>query len=200
MVVQHLLRLTVLLELVEVDLVWLGGLLFVAVGRFRLAVGLHLLAVVADGAVASVYPLLQAVVEARLPDVDHLVRPARDEVVALPAELGGVGVRLQRVLQPSLLAVPHLGGAVLRGRDEIGTVRVEVNALDWPLMPFVDLYDVLRAQVVELDLLVVGAGGDAVAERVELDLVDDSGVLLVGLDGLLGGEVPDVDELVVAGD
>lgn len=30
--------------------------------------------------------------------------------------------------------------------------------------------------------------------------MDDSRVLLVGLDGLLGVEIPDVDELVVAGD
>lgn len=79
-------------------------------------------------------------------------------------------------------------------------MRVEVDALDGSLVPLVDLDDVLRAEVVELDLLVVGAGGDAVAQRVELDLVDDPRVLLVGLDGLAGGEVPDVDELVVAGD
>ena len=44
------------------------------------------------------------------------------------------------------------------------------------------------------------AGGDAVAQRVELDLMDDSGVFLIGLNGFLGVEIPDVDEFVVAGD
>lgn len=199
-VVQHVLGLSVLLELVEIDLLCFVRLLFVLVGGFGLAVGQYLFAVVGDGAIAAVDPFLEAVVEASLPDIDDLVRPTRDEVISLPAELGGVGVRLQSVLQSPLLAVPDLGGSVFGGGDEVGAVRMEVDALDWPLVPLVDLYDMLRAQVVELDLLVVRAGGDAVAEGVELDLVDDSRVLLVGLDGLLGVEIPDVDELVVAGD
>lgn len=77
---------------------------------------------------------------------------------------------------------------------------MEVYAFDWSLVPLVDLDDMLRAQVVQFDLLIVGAGGDAVAEGVELDLMDDTGVFLVGLDGFLGVEIPDVDELIIAGD
>jgi hypothetical protein len=77
---------------------------------------------------------------------------------------------------------------------------MEVYAFDWSLVPLVDLDDMLRAQVVQFDLLIVRAGGDAVAEGVELDLMDNARVFLVGLDGFLGVEIPDVDELIIAGD
>lgn len=199
-VVEHIFWLSVLLEFVEIDLLCLIRLLFILVDRLGLAVRQYLSAVVCDGAIASVDPFLEAVVEASLPDIDDLIGPTGDEVISLPAELGGVGVRFQSVLQSSLLAVPHLGGSVFRGRDEVGAVRMEIYALDWSLVPLVDLDDMLRAQVVQFDLLIVRAGGDAVAEGVELDLMDDTGVFLVGLDGFLGVEIPDVDELVIAGD
>jgi hypothetical protein len=109
-------------------------------------------------------------------------------------------VGLESVLQSSFLTVPDLGCAVLRRTDKVRTMGMEVDALDWALVSLVNLYDMLGTKVVEFNLLVVGAGGNAVSEGVKLDLVDDSIVFLVGLDGLLGGEVPDVDEFVVAGD
>jgi hypothetical protein len=77
---------------------------------------------------------------------------------------------------------------------------MEIYAFHWPIMPLIDLNDVLRPEIVEFDLLIVRAGSNAVAKGVELDLMDHSSVFLIGLDGLLGREVPNVNQLIVAGD
>lgn len=60
-------------------------------------------------------------------------------------------------------------------------MRVEIDALHWSLVPLIDLDHMLRTQVIQLDLFVMRAGGNAVAKGVELHLMDDSRVLLVSL-------------------
>lgn len=65
------------------------------------------------GVVIAVNFFLQAVIESSLPDVDDFIGAARDEVVALPAKLGGVGVGLQGVLKLTFLRVPDLCSSVL---------------------------------------------------------------------------------------
>jgi len=77
---------------------------------------------------------------------------------------------------------------------------MKVYTFDGPLMSLVDLNDMLRPKIIEFYLFVVRTGGDAISKGVKFDLVDDACVLLVGLDGLFGYWVPDVDQFVVAGD
>ena len=76
-------------------------------------------------------------------------------------------------------------------------MRVEIDTLHWSLVSLIDLDHMLRTQVIQLDLFVMRAGGDAVAEGVELHLMDDSRVLLVSLDRFFGVQVPNMDQLIV---
>lgn len=73
----------------------------------------------------------------------------------MPAESRGIGVGLEGVLEPSFLAVPDLGGPVFGRADEVWAMGVEVDALNWPIVPLIDLDDMLRPQIVELYLFIM---------------------------------------------
>lgn len=93
MVVEYLFWLSDCLELVQIDfVVGLGGFLHSFADLFFLGVRNHFFAIGVYRVVASVYLLLQTVVETCFPDVDHFVGTAGDEVVSLSAEFGCVGV------------------------------------------------------------------------------------------------------------
>lgn len=93
MVVEYLFWLSDCLELVQIDfVVGLGGFLHSFADLFFLGVRNHFFAIGVYSVVASVYLLLQTVVETCFPDVDHFVGTAGDEVVSLSAEFGCVGV------------------------------------------------------------------------------------------------------------
>jgi hypothetical protein len=75
---------------------------------------------------------------------------------------------------------------------------MEIDALHWSLVSLIDLNHMLRTQVIQFDLLVMRAGSNAVAQGVELHLMNHSRVLLVSLDRFLCIKVPYVDQLVIA--
>ena len=77
---------------------------------------------------------------------------------------------------------------------------MEINTFNWTLVSLVHLDHVLRTQVVELDLFVMGTRSNAVSQRMEFDLVDHTSVLLVCLDCFLCSEIPNSDHFVITRD
>jgi hypothetical protein len=55
----------------------------------------------------------QTVIKSSFPYMDTFIRAPRDEVIAVPAKLGVVGVALNCVLQLSLLGIPNLCGSIV---------------------------------------------------------------------------------------
>lgn len=75
---------------------------------------------------------------------------------------------------------------------------MEVNRLDWTLVPLIDLNHTLRTDIIQLNLSIVRAGGHTIPQVVELDRMDDPRVLFVRLDLFLLVDVPNVDKLIIA--
>jgi hypothetical protein len=147
-VVEHLLRLSGVLQYVEVESLALLTVLILHFPHFLLSIRHNFFPIRVDSIVTPVYLLLQTVIKTGFPKIDDLIRPSRDKIVALPTELSGIGVRLQSILKSSLLTVPNLGGSVFGRADKIRRMRMKIDTFDWPLMPFINLYDMLRSQIV----------------------------------------------------
>lgn len=91
MVVKNLLRLSSALNFTQVKpitffcILWLFFIFLVLLSIWN-----DLLAVSINSVVTAIDLLLQTIIEACFPDIDDLIRPSRNKVVTLPAELGGV--------------------------------------------------------------------------------------------------------------
>ena len=180
-IVKHIFGVTDLSQLIQINSLWFFYLLLVFILYLLLSIGDDPFAIDADRIITTVDFLFQTIVKASFPNIDHLIRPSRDKIVALPAKLGRIWVRLKSVLKSSLLAVPYLGRSVLRWADQIRTVRMKINTFDWSLMPLVDLNHMLRPKIVKLDLFIMRTRGNTVTQWMKLDLMDNSSMFLVSL-------------------
>lgn len=181
MVVKHFLGVTNLSQLIQINSLWFFYLLLVFVWYLLFCIGDDPLAIDADRIITAVDFLFQTIVKTSFPNIDHLIRPSWDKIVALPTKLGGIWVWLKSVLKPSLLTVPYFGCSVLWWADQIRTVRMKINTFDWSLVPLVDLNHVLRPKIIKFDLFIVRAGSNTVAQWMKLDLMYNPGMFLVSL-------------------
>ena len=76
-------------------------------------------------------------------------------------------------------------------------MRMEINAFDWSFMPLINLNDMLRPQIVKFNLFVMRTRSNTIAKRVKFNLMNNSRVLLIGLNRFFGIQVPDVNQLIV---
>ena len=128
--------------------------------------------------------LLHWIKKSTLPDVNWFLRTTADEVITFTTELGIVRMGFKSVFEFSFLRIPNFCGTIIWWRNQVWTMRVEINRLNWSLMAFVYLNYMLRSQVINLDFLIMWAWGHAIAQWMEFGLMNDTVMLLICLNWL----------------
>ena len=207
MIEDHRLRLTIwVLKLCKTKLGFgnlslrLWSFINFSIGRLRIGDDLFSIVDVAHCWFAWQYFLFHWIVKSALPNVDRFLWTSTDEVVPFTTKFSIIWMSFECIFELSLLWVPYFGRPIVRWWNQIRAMRMKVNWFYWSLMTFVNLNDMLGSQIVKFDFFIMGTRSHTVSQGMKFCLVDDSIVLLISLNWLLGVKVPNNDLFVIARD
>ena len=98
----------------------------------------------------------------------------------------------------SLAQIPDLQLSIVTGREQVGAMGVEVDAVNEVIMGIIVLEEPVASIIEYLDLSVAPAATNAGAIGVELNVTDHTRVVGVGVDELVGLHIPESHCLVIA--
>lgn len=144
--------------------------------------------------------LLLILVKVALPDHDDRIGATGREEVTAGREANSIRralVTVQGVQDVALTQIPDLERRVLTRRQQISTVRVELDTINIFTVGIVALNKPLAANIPDMNSCVLTTGGDARAIRMELHRVDARIVIAEGVDDLAGREVEQLHSPIV---
>jgi hypothetical protein len=74
---------------------------------------------------------------------------------------------------------------------------MKIDTFNRAFVSFVDLNNVLGSKIIKLDLFIMRTRSNAISQRMKLDLMNNSCMFLVGLDGFFCVQVPNMDQFVI---
>lgn len=141
---------------------WFWPFINFAAGRFRVDDNFFFIVLVGDCRFTWQDFFFHRVIKSTFPDVNCLFRTSTDKVVSFSTELRVIRVSLKSVLKFAFLWVPNFGRSVIRWRDQVRTVRMEIDWFNWTLVTLVNLNHMLGSQIVKFDFLVMGTWSHAI--------------------------------------